>query len=196
MYKKVTTVDEYIEGSPWKKEIEFLRALFLETELEESIKWNTPYYTLNKKLVAGLAGFKNYVGIWFTNGVFLDDKAGVLINAQEGTTKGLRQWRFESIKKMDEDLIRVYIHEAIENEKAGKRIQVNRKKLVIPAELQLALKNNGALAELFDKFTLGKKKEVANYIGEPKREATRMKRLEKCIPLILEGKTPMDKYRK
>jgi uncharacterized protein YdeI (YjbR/CyaY-like superfamily) len=38
----------------------------------------------------GIGGFKSYFGLWFHQGALLTDKAGVLINAQEGRTKALR----------------------------------------------------------------------------------------------------------
>lgn len=42
------------------------------------------------------------------------DDDGVLINAQEGKTKALRQWRFSSIKEIKVRKIKAYIREAIE----------------------------------------------------------------------------------
>ena len=95
--KKVASVEEYIaSGGDWEESLSLLRELFGKSILEETVKWGMPVYTLNGKNVAGFSAFKSWVGIWFYQGVFLKDKAGVLINAQEGTTKGLRQWRFKS----------------------------------------------------------------------------------------------------
>jgi len=93
--KKYTSVEEYIEeGSKWTNELRELRRILLKTEFEETLKWSIPTYTINGKNVAGIAGFKDYFGIWFFNGVFLKDEEKVLINAQEGKTKAMRQWRF------------------------------------------------------------------------------------------------------
>ena len=99
--KKVSSVDAYIaSGGDWKGSLVLLRELFSSTIMVESIKWGMPVYTVNGKNVAGFSAFKSWVGIWFYQGVFLKDTAGVLLNAQEGVTKGLRQWRFSSSEEI------------------------------------------------------------------------------------------------
>lgn len=189
------TVEEAIETSKWKAELETLRSLMLETELEECVKWGAPYYTLKGKNVAAFIGFKEHFALWFTNGVFMSDPHKKLINAQEGTTKGLRQWRFAHANEIDEDLIREYLLEAIENQKKGLEIKAEPKQVSMPIELENALDNDATLTEAFKKLTPGKRKEYAEYIGSAKQEATRLKRLAKCEPMIREGKGLNDKYR-
>lgn len=191
------TVDDYIEAkSQWSEELSVLRDIFLETELEETVKWGAPAYTLNSKNVAGLAAFKEHFAIWFHNGVFLKDSKKKLVNAQEGTTRALRQWRFESMKEIDPKLIKEYILEAIQNEKEGKKMKPAKpKKAVIPDELKAALEDDAKLKDMFDSLTPFKQKEYAEHIGNAKQEKTRISRLEKSIPLILEGKGLNDKYR-
>lgn len=136
---KASTVDQYIDSNgSWREALLLLREIFLESELNESIKWGMPVYTLKNKNVAGFSAFKSHVGIWFYQGVLMKDSGDRLINAQEGVTKALRQWRFESSDEIrhHRGLIKHYIDEAIENEKKGFRIQPDRnKKLEIPDEL-------------------------------------------------------------
>ena len=195
--KKYDSVADYIEDqTKWKAELLFLREVCLETELEENLKWSIPTYTIKNKNVVGIGAFKNHVAMWFFQGTFLKDPYKKLINAQEGTTKGLLQWRFTSIEEMDPKEITEYLNEAIANEKAGKRIKIDRKKeLVIPEELKAELEKDPKLNAAFETFTPFKKREFAEYIGEAKREATRLKRLEKCTGMILEGVGLHDKYR-
>ena len=89
------TADEYILNAPNGKEILIvLREIIRSTELKETVKWGGPVYTLNNKNVVGLGSFKSYTGLWFYQGALLKDEAGILINATEGVTKALRQWRF------------------------------------------------------------------------------------------------------
>jgi uncharacterized protein YdeI (YjbR/CyaY-like superfamily) len=89
--KRAASVEEYItSGGDWKESLALFRKLFQSTILEETVKWGMPVYTLNNKNVAGFSAFKSWCGIWFYQGVFLKDEEGVLINAQEGTTKALR----------------------------------------------------------------------------------------------------------
>ncbi|MEH6705022.1 MAG: DUF1801 domain-containing protein, partial [Galbibacter orientalis] len=80
---KPNNVEEYIASNvPWKEELSMLRSVINTTEMEETIKWGVPTYTLSNKNIVGIAAFKSYVGLWFHNGALLKDKAKVLINAQ------------------------------------------------------------------------------------------------------------------
>lgn len=91
--KKANTVEDYIvDSGPWREALGLFRELLHSTELDETIKWGMPVYTLHGKNVVGFSAFKSWAGLWFFQGVFLNDSKQVLINAQEGTTKGLRQW--------------------------------------------------------------------------------------------------------
>ncbi|OJJ14686.1 hypothetical protein BKI52_41350 [marine bacterium AO1-C] len=191
------SVEEYLEHHVEQKEIlETLREIILQTELEETVKWGAPTYVLDGKHVVGLGAFKAYAGLWFHQGVFLKDEAGVLMNAQEGKTKAMRQWRFQSKEVIDKKLVKAYVLEAIENQRQGREILPEKKKpLEIPPELQEAFKQNASLATAFEQLNLTKKREFAEYIAEAKRAATKAKRLEKITPMILEGVGLNDKYR-
>lgn len=191
-------VDEYIsKKSEWKEELNLLRSVFKDLPFEETIKWGVPTYVYNGKNVVGLAGFKNYCGLWFFQGALLKDKHKVFINAQEGKTKAMLQWRFNSLKEIDTSLIKKYALEAIENVKAGREIKPDRtkKELIISIALQNELNSNSELKKCFDNFTLSKQREYANYISEAKRETTKLKRLEKIIPMIINGVGLHDKYK-
>ncbi|MEW7292988.1 YdeI/OmpD-associated family protein [Aquimarina sp. 2304DJ70-9] len=195
--EKNKSVEEFIaKKTEWKRELETLRSIMRSTEMEETIKWGIPVYTLGNKNVIGMGAFKSYVGIWFYQGVFLKDKQNKLINAQEGKTKGLRQWRFTSEDDIDQGLILQYVNEAIENQKEGKEIKPEKSKTVdIPSELKTALMSNDKLQESFEQLTPFKQKEYIEYITTAKREATRLSRLEKITPMILQGIGLNDKYR-
>lgn len=191
-------VDVYIEKKEqWSKELSLLRKTLLELPVEETIKWGAPTYTFDGKNIVGLAAFKNYCGLWFFQGGLLKDTHKVLMNAQEGKTKAMLQWRFSSMEEIDVELVKSYVLEAIENQKQGKEIkpQRNKKPLIIPELLQTALDENVALKEKFEAFSLSHKREYANYISEAKRETTKQSRLEKIIPMILEKTGLHDKYR-
>jgi len=156
-----------------------------------------PTYVLEGKHVVGLGAFKAYAGLWFHQGAFLKDEAGVLLNAQEGKTKTLRQWRFQSKEEIDAKKVRAYILEAIENQKQGREILPEKKKpLEIPPALEEAFNQNTRLATAFENLNLTKKREFSEYIAEAKRATTKTTRLEKIIPMILEGVGLNDKYRK
>lgn len=190
-------VDAYIEKhAQWGKQLQTLRKVFHQTELLEEVKWGSPTYTMNGKLVAGMAAFKNHYAIWFHQGVFLKDSHRKLVNAQEGKTKALRQWRFDKDSNIETDVVHQYIQEAIENCIAGKEITPERKTgVTIPPFLGRALTNNASFHGAFKKLTPGKQREYAEYISEAKREETKQTRVEKIVPMILEGKGLHDKYK-
>jgi uncharacterized protein YdeI (YjbR/CyaY-like superfamily) len=192
------TVNEYILNAENGKEMLIvLREILLTTELQETVKWGGPIYTIDDKNVVGLGSFKSYVGLWFQQGVFLKDEARVLINANEGVTKALRQWRFSSVDEIDDKLVLKYVNEAIQNQKDGKELKPDRNKpVIIPDELYQALQEDRELENCFNRFTIGKQREFTEFISSAKQTETRLARVQKIIPLILENIGLNDKYRK
>ena len=197
--KKYSTVDEFIIGNEhWQDSLILLRELLLSCGLEETIKWGAPVFTFEGKNVAGMAGFKSYTGIWFYQGALLKDEEKKLIVADEGSTRAQRQWRFSGRDEIESSagLIVKYAREAIDNVKAGKEIKPRRNKpLIIPDELEEQFRLRPELRNSFESLTLTQKREYCGYIGNAKRQETRYNRLEKSIPLILQGIGIMDKYR-
>ena len=192
------TVDHYIKSHPhWKEELTKLRDVFNSTELEEDVKWGAPAYVLNGKIVSGIGAFKNHVGVWFHQGVFLKDLRKQLVNAQEGKTKALRQWRFEKGDKIDTDLVRAYAQEAIENCVAGKELKPVRamKSVALHPLLKGAFQSDKTFKSAYDNLTPGKQREYAAHVSEAKREATQLSRITKIIPMIKDGQGLHDKYK-
>lgn len=200
MMKKYKSVEEYIEGNEqWEEALKLLREIILSTSLTEALKWSAPAYLLGTKNLIGMAAFKSYVGIWFHQGALLIDPQDKLYNAQEGVTKAMRQWRFSSIEEIhaNRDIIVAYIQEAIMNQQAGKEIKPQKNKpLIIPEELQLRLDEDALLKKSFENFKLTHKREFVAHVASAKRAETRLKRVEKVIPFILNGIGLHDKYRK
>lgn len=191
-------VDDYISKKEvWRKELELLRSSFTNLPVEETIKWGAPTYVYKNKNVVGLAAFKNYCGLWFFQGALLKDDHKVFINAQEGKTKAMLQWRFNSIDEINVDLIKSYVLEALENVDKGNEIKPtrNKKPVVIPDELMSSFDSNKDLKKAFDELSLSNQREYAAYIIEAKRESTRLRRLEKIIPMILNRVGLNDKYK-
>lgn len=192
--KRFKTVDEYVEASDWSEELSILRELLRATDLEETVKWGAPCYTHGGKNIVGMVGFKNHFALWFHNGAALPDPDGVLINAQEGATKSLRQWRFEERSQIKKAKIKAYLKDALA---AGPQPGPQRatKRAQEPAELAAALAKNKRARAAFDELTPGRRREYCAHIAEAKREATRVARVEKSLPLILAGKGLHDHYR-
>ncbi len=195
MLPEVTT---YINKQiTYVEELSRLRTIFLSLPLEESLKWGVPYYTYRGKNIVGMAAFKQYVGLWFVQGVFLKDRHNLLVNAQEGTTRGLRQWRFSKETPLDIAQVKEYVLEAIENCKQGKEIKaIVKTGLEIPDELQVFLEKDGLLLAAFERFTIAKRREFALHVAAAKQAATKQKRITAMIPLILRGESLYAKYKK
>jgi uncharacterized protein YdeI (YjbR/CyaY-like superfamily) len=179
----------------WREELAILRGIIQKTELIKTNKWGGEVYTINNKNVLGIAGFKNYFTLWFWNGVFLKDKAKVLVNANEGVTKGLRQWRFSSSDDVNEKLVLQYINEAIANEKAGLSIKPEKKDIMRCDFFESELNKDSNLNAAFEKFSPYKQKEFWEFMATAKQEKTKIKRLEKIKPMIMDGIGFNDKYK-
>ncbi len=122
-----------------------------------------------------MASFKSYVGLWFHQGALLGDKQKVLINAQEGKTRALRQWRFRSKKEIDARLIQSYVKEAIDLQERGREIKPKRNQPVkVPPQLESALGKNKQTKAGFEKLTPGRQREFGEYIGAAKREESKL----------------------
>lgn len=192
------------KGPDWKKyndqytELnEKLEQLVAEIPLKKEFKWGGDVYTYKGKNVLAFSGFKNHFSLWFYNGVFLEDKHKVLINANESKTKALRQWRFKTIEDLDEDRVRAYMKEAIQIAEEGKELpKMKGEAKPIPALLKEALNQDIELKKNFESLSKSCQREYCEYIDEAKKEQTKINRLEKIKPMILERKGLNDKYKK
>ncbi|MCF4102472.1 DUF1801 domain-containing protein [Gillisia sp. M10.2A] len=194
---KVSTVDEYIElHSKWENHLTSLKQLLETTKLTENIKWGAPVYTLKGKNVIGMGAFKNHCALWFFQGVLLKKHTKLLVNAQEGKTKALRQIRFELDDKIEAEEVIKYIEEAIQLQEQGKIIKPNlKKKLNLPIEMKDLFVKEVELKDAFFSLTPGKQREYADYIMEAKRPETKQRRLEKISPMIRLSIGLHDKYK-
>ncbi|WP_029037757.1 YdeI/OmpD-associated family protein [Salinimicrobium xinjiangense] len=193
----IQSAEQYIVAHPsWEKELRELREMILSTDVEETIKWGAPVYTVDGKNVLSIAAFKNHCSMWFYNGALLEKNTALLENAQEGKTKALRQVRFERGEEIPLKELKKYVLEAIRNQKDGKEIKpVKAKKIKVPAEIAAAFSEDPAFEVAFDNLSPGKQREYCEHVNEAKRENTRKSRLEKIIPMVKEGKGLHDKYK-
>ncbi|MCK0160295.1 YdeI/OmpD-associated family protein [Allomuricauda sp. F6463D] len=186
----------YKKEDPFKDGITLLRGIALKTEAEEDFKWSIPVYILNGKNVFGICKFKSHFGIWFFNGVFLKDPKKVLENAQEGKTKGMRHWKFQSLDEIDPKSVLAYMKEALENQKKWLEVKAEKtKKIAIPELLQCELSKDAALKSAFEKLTPYKQKEFCEHLTDAKQEKTKLRRLAKILPMIITGTGLHDAYR-
>jgi len=160
------------------------------------VKWGAPTYTYDGKNLIAIGGFKHHFGLWFFQGALLADKKKLLVNAQQGKTKAMRQMRFESATEINQKAIEAYIKEAIGLVKKGVEIKPERKKVMaMPEELEAAFRKQRKAKASFDKLTPGRQREYAEYVATAKQDATRLRRVEKILPMIEAGVGLHDKYR-
>jgi uncharacterized protein YdeI (YjbR/CyaY-like superfamily) len=184
-------VDEYFsEAEKWQKELKKLRTIVLDCGLTEELKWSQPCYTFQKSNVILLSGFKEYCTISFFKGALLNDADKILVKPGENT-QSARIIRFTDVREIIEleTILKAYIYEAVEVEKAG--LKVNYKKIEefkIPEEFQAKLDENPALKTAFEALTPGRQRAYILYFSAPKQSKTRESRVEKCMPQILSGK--------
>lgn len=192
------TVDDYISAhSEWTDALQLLRSVLLAGGLRETLKWGAPCYTRQGKNLVGLLAFKSWTGLWFHQGALLKDPLGQLINAGQGRTKALRQWRFSNVDEINPAEVAAYVAEAIQLADRGAKVPPARgKPLEIPPELQKALAADSQAAQQFETLGRSRQRDYAEYISGAKREATKLTRLEKILPMIRAGTGLNDRYRK
>jgi len=184
-------VDEFLSKTKkWHEEFEKLRMIVLDCQLTEEFKWGWPCYTFHNSNIVLMHGFKEYCALLFFKGALLKDDNGILIQQTENVQAG-RQIRFTNVREIVamENILKAYVYEAIEVEKAGLKVDFKKvSEFKIPEEFQNKLEQNTALKAAFDALTPGRQRAYIFYFSDPKQSKTRESRIEKCIPQIIRGK--------
>ena len=184
-------VDFYFnKAEKWQEEFEKLRTIILDCQLTEELKWGVPCYTFQKSNIVLIHGFKEYCAILFVKGALLKDANGILIQQTENV-QAARQIRFTNVREIVEmePILKAYIHEAIEVEKAGLKVDFKKTtEFIIPEEFKNKLDEIPALKDAFDALTPGRQRAYILYFSAPKQSKTRESRIEKCMQQILDGK--------
>ena len=189
--KRSRKVDAFLNGAKqWQEEFKKLRIIILDCGLTEELRWGKPCYTSQKSNVVLIHGFKEYCALLFFKGALLRDAKGILIQQTENV-QAARQIRFTNVREIVkmESILKAYVQEAIEVEKAG--LKVNYKKtseFVIPEELKNRFDKFPALKTAFDALTPGRQRGYILYFSAAKQSKTRESRVAKCMKQILNGK--------
>ena len=184
-------VDFYFDKSQkWQSELEQLRKIALDCQLTEELKWGTPCYTLQGKNIVLIHEFKEYCAFLFFKGALLNDSDGILIQ-QSKNVQAARQIRFANVEEIVEKqtILKNYIYEAIEVEKAGLEVKFKKtEEFILADEFKTKLEELPELKKAFEALTPGRQRGYMLHFSSPKQSKTRESRVEKCIPQILEGK--------
>lgn len=178
------------KATQWRDEYEKLRMIALDCGLTEELKWGQPCYTLNGNNIVVIHGFNEYCAYLFFKGVLLNDSEGILIQQTENVQVP-RQARFTSAKQIVdlEPVLKAYIFDAIELEKAGIKAKLKKTSdFPVAEEFQTKLDAMPALRAAFQTLTPGRQRGYLLHFSQAKRAQTRQERVEKYIPQILAGK--------
>lgn len=173
----------------WRPELEKLRMILLDCMLTEELKWGSPCYSFQKKNLVIIGGFKDNCVISFIKGALLSDAKGILTKPGENS-QSARVIRFKNLKEIVkfEPVIKAYIFETIENEKAGLKVELKKNTdYIIPQELETEFKKNAALKKAFNSLTPGRQRGYLLFFTAPKQSETRTSRIEKSTDRILKG---------
>jgi uncharacterized protein YdeI (YjbR/CyaY-like superfamily) len=188
MNKLNPKLDGYLrKAKTWQEEMEKLRRISLDCGLTEELKWGKPCYTFQKSNIVIIQGFKEFCALLFCKGALLNDPNGIL---KKFGWQAARRIPFTNVREIVEmePILKAYIHEAIEVEKAGLEVNFKKDPEPVPEELQKKLNEIPALKAAFDALTPGRQRGYILYFSGAKQSKTRESRVEKCMRQILKGK--------
>jgi Uncharacterized protein conserved in bacteria len=186
-----TKIDPYFNKlTQWKEESALLREIVLDCGLTEDFKWMHPCYTFEGKNIVLIHGFKDYCALLFHKGALLKDPHGILVQQTENV-QAARQIRFTNVQEIEEMqlILKAYIDEAVEVEKAGLQVEYKQNtEYIVPEELENKFVEIPDLKTAFESLTPGRQRAYLLHFSSPKQAKTREARIEKYIPHILDGK--------
>jgi uncharacterized protein YdeI (YjbR/CyaY-like superfamily) len=177
------------KAGQWQEAYEALRPIILGCGLTEELKWGKPCYTIEGGNVLLIHGFKEYCAILFHKGALLKDPKGILVQQTENV-QAARQIRFTDVKEINKlkTVLKAYIREAIEVEKAGLKVDFKKStEFAVAEEFQSQLDGDAALKTAFEALTPGRQRGYLLYFSSAKQAKTRMARVERCVPRVLDG---------
>src|SRR5580765_5358554 len=173
----------------WEAEIAQMRRVLAGFAMKEECKWGKPTYTVDGKNIVIMQGFKEYFGLGFFQGALLQDPKKVLV--QLGQVQAGRVMKFTSVKDImaKAATIKAYVREAIAVEKAGLRVEQRKTSdFPVPEELTERLRREARFKRAFEALTPGRQRGYLHYFAAAKKSETRVARIEKAMPAILEGR--------
>jgi len=179
----------FSRAKKWQEELALLREIVLSCALAEELKWGKPTYTAEGGNVVLLMPLKETCALLFPKGALMNDPAGLLVQPGENS-QSARQMRFTSAAEIarQKTVLKRYLKDAIAVEKSGAKVAFKKSTdLVYPEEFTRALDQSARLREAFNALTPGRQRQYHIHFTGAKQAATRASRVEKAIPLILDG---------
>ncbi|MEN2414783.1 YdeI/OmpD-associated family protein [Flavobacterium mesophilum] len=178
------------EATKWQEELKQMRTIALECQLTEELKWGNPCYMYQDSNVVLIHAFKDYCAFLFFKGALLNDTDGILIQQSENV-QAARHIRFTNLQEIIDlkPILKAYIYEAIEIEKAGLKVILKKTSdFPVSEEFQKKLDETPELKKAFEALTPGRQRAYLLHFSQPKQAKTREARVEKHRQNILDGK--------
>lgn len=184
----------FAKPGPWQAEMNALRAIMRDCPVVEELKWHQPCYSYHGSNLVIIGAFKEFCTLSFFKGVLLSDRAGILVAPGENS-RSARIAKFTDLVEIQKQAatLKAYVHEAVEMEKAGTKVDLPPDDFALPAELLDKMASDPALAAAFHALTPGRQRGWCLYFSQPKQSATRAGRIDKATPQILSGKGMHDR---
>jgi uncharacterized protein YdeI (YjbR/CyaY-like superfamily) len=173
----------------WAAGLEALRKLCLNAGLTEEVKWGHPCYMHAGRNIAIIGAHRGDFRLSFFNAALMKDPEDVL-EKQGPNTQHKDMFRFTDNAEVaaKEEIIRAYLQEAMGYAEAGIKPPKAERAVDLPDELVEALDADPELAEAFNSLTPGRQKSYAISLSSAKKPETRIARIEKFRPKIIDGK--------
>lgn len=187
-------VDKFLKSAKqWQPEMESLRTVLLAAKLDENFKWGLPCYSKDENNIVIIQPFKKCLGLMFFKGMLLKDPKKILVN-NGPNSQAAKRMEFTSVAEIKKSAatVKAYIKEALTLEAAGVKVEFKKKPQAVPAELKAMFTKQPKLKTAFNSLTPGRQRAYIFHFAGAKQAATRISRIEKCIPQILKGKGLMD----
>jgi uncharacterized protein YdeI (YjbR/CyaY-like superfamily) len=179
----------------WEAEMAAMRRVLAGLAMKEECKWGKPTYTVDGKNIVIMQGFKEYFALGFFQGALLKDPKKVLV--QLGQVQAGRVMKFTSVKDITAKAatIKAYVREAIAVEKAGLRMKPKKTSdSPVPDELKGRFRRAPRFKRAFEALTPGRQRSYLYHFAAAKQSATRVARIEKAMPAILEGRGFLERH--
>jgi len=164
-------------------------------DVEETMKWSMPHFTYRKRMLCGMASFKQHCTLGFWNG-------GRIVEGDAPAEKAMGQFgRITSLADLPaDDVLAGYVRKAMELNDAGVRRTAKRgaprAELAVPDYMAAALERSEQARATFEGFSPSQRREYVEWITEAKGDATRERRLATALEWMAEGKPRNWKYMK
>ena len=174
---------------PWRKELDQLRQLMLDSGLVEEIKWGVPCYCLDGKNIAVVAALKDFCSLSFFQGAGLNDPQGIL-EKPGPNSQAARLVKITSssqIKTLRPALVAL-ISQAIELQGSGfQSPKQTSDTMERPKELLDAFSKEPDFQRAFEALTPGRQRGYLLHFSGAKQAKTRADRIEKHRSRIFNG---------